>query len=127
MNEDPSAEYPPPFVTHDLKTWPEYFEAIIEGVKPFEIRRDDRNYRIGDTLLLREFIPCAECAGLGETSDSEYGQKQYFKCGICGGEKGRYTGRWTKRDVAYKTDFAQREGFVVLGIPLVVLVDHSSR
>lgn len=40
---------------HDLKTWPEFFEAITSGAKTFELRRDDRNYAVGDLLVLREW------------------------------------------------------------------------
>lgn len=43
--------------THKLKTWPEYFNQIIEGNKNFEVRRNDRNFMIGDTLILQEFDP----------------------------------------------------------------------
>jgi hypothetical protein len=42
---------------HELKVWPEYFSAIKRGDKPFEIRKDDRGYLEGDTLLLREYYP----------------------------------------------------------------------
>jgi ASC-1-like (ASCH) protein len=43
--------------THDLKTWPVYWEAIAEGRKPFEVRKNDRNYQVGDTLRLHWFDP----------------------------------------------------------------------
>lgn len=42
---------------HDLKCHPHFFAAIAEGKKTFEIRRNDRDYRVGDTLTLREFDP----------------------------------------------------------------------
>lgn len=42
-------------MTHDLKILPEYFEAVSSGRKKFEIRRNDRNYGVGDTLILREW------------------------------------------------------------------------
>lgn len=44
---------------HELKTWPRYFDAVKRGDKSFEVRRDDRGYAVGDTLVLREFEPDA--------------------------------------------------------------------
>lgn len=41
-------------MTHELKTDPEVFEALHQGNKTFEIRFDDRGYRVGDRLLLKE-------------------------------------------------------------------------
>lgn len=40
--------------THELKILPQYFDAIATGSKNFEIRRNDRNFKTGDILLLRE-------------------------------------------------------------------------
>lgn len=40
---------------HDLKILPIYFEAVALGIKTFEVRKDDRPYQVGDTLLLREY------------------------------------------------------------------------
>lgn len=59
--------------THELKTWPEHFSAIVEGRKRFELRRDDRGFAEGDRLLLREWAP----------------------------EPDRYTGRQVTVDVTY--------------------------
>jgi hypothetical protein len=46
--------------THELKTWPEYFQSVFEDDKRFEIRRNDRAYRVGDILHLREWDPKTE-------------------------------------------------------------------
>lgn len=39
---------------HELKTDPSVFSESFAGMKMFEIRFDDRNYKVGDGLLLRE-------------------------------------------------------------------------
>ena len=40
---------------HDLKILPEYYDAVDKGVKTYELRFDDRNYAVGDMLILREW------------------------------------------------------------------------
>lgn len=49
---------------HQLKIWPEYYEAVTEPDsarrKTCEIRINDRNYLQGDILELREFTPDTE-------------------------------------------------------------------
>jgi hypothetical protein len=42
---------------HELKTQPPYFAALLDGTKTFELRFDDRNFQVGDTLHLREYDP----------------------------------------------------------------------
>lgn len=42
---------------HELKTWPEFFADIAANRKTFELRRDDRGFKVGDTLELREYDP----------------------------------------------------------------------
>jgi hypothetical protein len=59
---------------HELKTWPEYFGAVLDGSKTFEARFDDREFEVGDVLYLREWNPETEA----------------------------YTGRETRRTVSYK-------------------------
>lgn len=46
-------------VTHDLKTRPEPFEAVADGLKPWELRRNDRGFSVGDRLVLRKWDPAA--------------------------------------------------------------------
>jgi hypothetical protein len=43
--------------THELKTWPQYFQCLLSGQKTFEVRKDDRGYQSGDLLVLCEFDP----------------------------------------------------------------------
>ncbi|WP_297512682.1 ASCH/PUA domain-containing protein [uncultured Caulobacter sp.] len=45
---------------HELKTWPKYFAAVRSGQKRFEIRRNDRDFAVGDILVLREFDPASD-------------------------------------------------------------------
>ena len=52
-------------VTHDLKIYPEHFSAVCTGVKRAELRKNDRDYRTGDTLHLME-TPCGSCQATGE-------------------------------------------------------------
>jgi len=74
--------------THDLKLVDKYFEPVLYGIKNFEVRLNDRDYRIGDILVLRE----------------------------TNSKTGKYTGNVTKRVITYITDFNQQEGYVILGI-----------
>ena len=75
---------------HELKTWPRFFEDVVSGRKTFEIRRDDRGFKVGDTLRLREW---------DYTSEKYTGQEEWF-------------------DVTYLTHFEQQPGYVVMAIRL---------
>lgn len=45
-------------MTHCLKTWPDYYNATVDNcAKNFEIRKNDRNFKVGDTLILQEWDP----------------------------------------------------------------------
>lgn len=41
---------------HDLKIWPRFFEEVITGVKACQLRQNDRNFQIGDSLKLQEYV-----------------------------------------------------------------------
>ena len=42
-------------MTHYLKIRPEHFQAVIDGRKPFEVRFNDRNFQVGDRVILEEY------------------------------------------------------------------------
>lgn len=40
---------------HKLKTWVKPFIATKNGSKTFEVRKNDRGFKVGDKLVLREY------------------------------------------------------------------------
>ena len=40
---------------HELKIWPVYFMDVKDGLKTFEVRKNDRDFWEGDTLRLKEY------------------------------------------------------------------------
>lgn len=54
---------------HELKCWPEPFEALWLGHKTCEVRKDDRGFALGDTLNIREWDPV--------TGDYPYPRRRY--------------------------------------------------
>ena len=82
---------------HILKIWPEYFKDVESGRKPFEVRKDDRNFQVGDILELMEFDP---------TEIEDY-------------EPVGYMGNSITKEITYKLEggsFGVEKGFCVLGI-----------
>ena len=58
LNERTSAPVKSTELTvHNLKVWAPYFEELSTGSKTFEARKNDRNFKVGDTLRLLEFNP----------------------------------------------------------------------
>ncbi len=47
------------FRIHNIKCWPEPFAALERGDKTCEVRKNDRNYRVGDVLVINEYYPDA--------------------------------------------------------------------
>lgn len=71
---------------HELKIYPQYFIEILNGNKTFELRKDDRGFEVGDTLILKEYK-----TGITDSTGSEK---------IVVQEAG-YTGREIKKTISY--------------------------
>lgn len=90
---------------HNLKTKPEYFQAVWFGKKSFEIRRNDRNFKEGDFVMLQEWDKFTETPNIFRNWETE--------------EIEQHTGRQITARIEYMTDYEQREGIVVLGIKVL--------
>lgn len=82
-------------IEHELKLHPRYFNRVADGTKTFEIRKNDRDFQVGDRLLLKEFDP-------------DKGWPDY-------GSYGTIVAKITYMTTAY-----QQEGYCVLGIRVVL-------
>lgn len=52
---------------HHVKCWPEFYAMLEQGLKPFELRKNDRDYQVGDRIHQHEWDPAeAEHAGYPE-------------------------------------------------------------
>jgi hypothetical protein len=43
-------------VVHNLKIRPEYYVSVVDGSKSFEVRKNDRDFHVGDFLILAEYV-----------------------------------------------------------------------
>lgn len=50
---------------HELKTLQPYYSEVEKGLKNFELRFNDRDFRVGDVLVLRPWDPRKEKFGSG--------------------------------------------------------------
>lgn len=76
-------------MVHNLKTLPKYFIDVKAGKKPFEVRKNDRNFQVGDTLILQEYDPETGYSGRQMTclvtyilDEPEYVKEGYVVLGI---------------------------------------------
>lgn len=75
---------------HDLKISNKYFQAVCDGLKRSEVRYNDRNYQVGDTVTLHE----------GQLKLDGFA----------------YTGRSVSARISYIDDFGCRHGYVSLSL-----------
>ncbi len=58
--------------THRLKIYPSAFRALLHGLKPWEYRKNDRDYMVGDYLRLEEWDPGAKSGMMGGYTKATY-------------------------------------------------------
>lgn len=76
-----------PKTVHQIRVGKTFFDDIVRGVKPFTLRKDDKNYKVGDILEKMEF------------------------------DDGKYTGRSIRQEVTYKLEdyTGLVDGYCILG------------
>lgn len=75
---------------HKIKISPEFFWQVFKGEKTFQIRKNDRDYKTGDTIMLMEF------------------------------DGANYTGYELSATIGYMTDFKQKDGYVVFALKNII-------
>jgi len=112
-------------IVHELKCHPGPFKAVRQGIKPFEWRKDDRlspnDFRVGDTLWLREWDPTPIGTAISETDDAN---------GLAMTEpiyRG-YTGEEIHRTVTYiiREGFGIPEGYCIMGLADATIAELRS-
>ena len=73
---------------HFLKLSPKFYVPVERNIKSFEVRKNDRDYKVGDILVLAEY------------------------------SEGEYTGRSMSRKITYILNDNEycKEGYVIFGI-----------
>lgn len=87
---------------HELKTYPKFFSDVVSGNKTFEVRLDDRQFKVGDFLALNEYR-----SGPGEDGK-------------------QYTGRCVLLRVIYilRDNRYCKEGYVIMGFKPCVITSQ---
>lgn len=67
---------------HDLKILPQYFEAVKTGKKKFELRKNDRDYKVGDEIHLEEWEPAGGYTGRDIVKEITYVLKDCERFGL---------------------------------------------
>lgn len=82
-----------PSNAHMLKILPEFLAPLLTKEKNFEVRYNDRDYKVGDLLILQEWNPQMEI----------------------------YTGRWLCAQISYILDDPRycKKDYVILGLKFI--------
>lgn len=86
---------------HELKLDDKYFNDVQDGSKTFEIRKNDRDFQVGDLLALSRY------------KDGSYCYYNFFSKFNNSDIHGADT---LLMLVTYVTDYEQKDGYVVMGI-----------
>ncbi|MGM0238406.1 DUF3850 domain-containing protein [Enterococcus sp. AZ103] len=81
---------------HILKILPEYYEPVVNHIKTFEIRKNDRDFKTGDWIKLLEF------------------------------DGKNYTGNYVNALITYITSYEQKTDYVVFSIQTLSFGVHNS-
>lgn len=87
--------------THELKIDIKYFEDVKKGIKTFELRKNDRDFKVGDILILKEYYQ----------GDIDYTEGIYTSP--------HYTNREITKEIIYILEGGQyglQKCYVILGI-----------
>ncbi len=87
------SEKPKP--VHQIRIGKTFFDDAVSGIKPFTLRKNDRNYQVGDILEKMEF------------------------------DDGKYTGRTLRQEVIYKLEdyTGLVDGYCILGVKNLEMVE----
>lgn len=89
---------------HQLKIEPQFFDDVVSGKKTFEIRKNDRDFKVGDFLALDEYADnkfSGRCC-LVEALYILYGGTKSLPLGyVCMSIRPCYIGRWKDRPEIY--------------------------
>ncbi len=105
---------------HELKTLPQYFNAVVSGEKSFEVRKFDRPFHKGDLLALNEFDAERKCYTGNSClvyidyilTDTEYVKSGYAILGIkpCSVQRHKTPFDIIDRCINYSVPLATKEG-----------------
>jgi len=96
-------------ITHDLKTDNPVFEQSWLNLKPFEIRFDDREFNVGDELVLHE--------------------TRYTGADMICGKPLEYTGRRIRQEILSilrDDQYGLKKGWCILGVKELHRVDDTT-